>query len=64
LQQPTPYTEAEGTSRELTTISVSDVITQGHEGIEASLISRADSIEMMAGLVSKIFDVNISTEGP
>ena len=42
--------EAECTPREFTTISVSDVITQGHEGMKASLISReviADSIELM-----------------
>jgi dihydroxy-acid dehydratase len=42
--------EAKCTPREFTTISVSDVITQGHEGMKASLISReviADSIELM-----------------
>jgi dihydroxy-acid dehydratase len=42
--------DAECTPREFTTISVSDVITQGHEGMKASLISReviADSIELM-----------------
>ena len=42
--------EAGCTPREFTTISVSDVITQGHEGMKASLISReviADSIELM-----------------
>jgi dihydroxy-acid dehydratase len=42
--------EARCTPREFTCISVSDVITQGHEGMKASLISReviADSIELM-----------------
>ena len=42
--------EAKCTPREFTAISVSDVITQGHEGMKASLISReviADSIELM-----------------
>jgi len=38
------------TPREFTTISVSDVISMGHEGMKASLVSReviADSIELM-----------------
>jgi dihydroxy-acid dehydratase len=38
------------TPREFTTISVSDVISMGHEGMKSSLISReviADSIELM-----------------
>jgi dihydroxy-acid dehydratase len=42
--------EAKCTPREFTCISVSDVITQGHAGMKASLISReviADSIELM-----------------
>jgi len=42
--------EAKCTPREFTTISVSDVISMGHEGMKCSLISReiiADSIELM-----------------
>ncbi|HKU50010.1 MAG TPA: dihydroxy-acid dehydratase, partial [Nitrososphaera sp.] len=38
------------TPREFTAISVSDVISMGHEGMKASLVSReviADSIELM-----------------
>ena len=42
--------EVKCTPREFTTISVSDVISMGHEGMKCSLISReiiADSIELM-----------------
>src|ERR671925_753878 len=43
-------TDAGCTPREFTAISVSDVISMGHEGMKASLVSReiiADSIELM-----------------
>ena len=42
--------EARGTPREFTTISVSDAIAMGHEGMKYSLVSReliADSVEVM-----------------
>lgn len=42
--------EAQGTPREFTTISVSDGVAMGHEGMKYSLVSReviADSAEMM-----------------
>jgi dihydroxy-acid dehydratase len=42
--------QAQGTPREFTTISVSDGIAMGHEGMKYSLVSReviADSAEMM-----------------
>jgi dihydroxy-acid dehydratase len=42
--------DARCTPREFTTISVSDIIAMGHEGMKASLVSReviADSIELM-----------------
>src|SRR5215472_5514580 len=42
--------EVKCTPREFTTISVSDVIAMGHEGMKSSLVSReiiADSIELM-----------------
>ncbi len=43
--------EAQGTPREFTTVSVSDAIAMGHEGMKYSLVSReviADSVELMA----------------
>ncbi len=46
----TAVTEAGGVPREFTTISVSDGIAMGHEGMKASLISReviADSVELV-----------------
>ena len=41
--------DAEGTPREFTTITVTDGIAMGHQGMKASLASReaiADSIEL------------------
>ncbi len=56
--------EAGGVPQEFGTISVSDAIAMGHEGMKASLISReviADSIELMAH--AECFDALVAIAG-
>lgn len=55
---------SDGTPQEFCTISVSDAIAMGHEGMKASLVSReviADSIELMAR--AQCFDALVAIAG-